>query len=62
VSAEASPEECFGCANPSTVTVASDADLALCQAHWNAWVARYLGADDVPCNAHLIGYGKDEDA
>jgi hypothetical protein len=47
---------CRGCHGPSAVL--ADEDIPLCGFHWNAWLARYLGADDQPSAAHLIHAGE----
>lgn len=46
-------ELCSGAVTQETV-LDYDRNLALCNAHWNRWIARYLGVDDAPCSAHRI--------
>jgi hypothetical protein len=46
-------EECLPCTDPKATVNRKD-DIALCDGHWNSWLARYLGAEDQPCAAHLI--------
>lgn len=59
---EPQPETCRPCGG---TVVRGDLkpkdDLALCLKHWNWWVIRFLGADDVPCDAHLIPEPNDSD-
>lgn len=45
-------ESCRACDGPRAVE--PDENIALCPGHWNAWLDRYLGADDQPCAAHPI--------
>jgi hypothetical protein len=50
------PETCFLCQDPRPETWPDDpkTSIPLCQRHWNRWIVRFLGADDVPCAAHLM--------
>lgn len=49
-------EECELCSGAVTreTKLDEDRDLALCNAHWNRWLVRYLGTDDAPCAARRI--------
>ncbi|MEC5149177.1 hypothetical protein [Cryobacterium sp. GrIS_2_6] len=51
--------KCFACGQPvlpmSSLGVSKTENIALCNQHWNWWIARWLNAEDEPpCGAHLI--------
>lgn len=51
-------EQCAPCNATEPFTVTPADDLALCRAHFNMWLDRYVGnpdAPDPPCSVHLIG-------
>ena len=52
-------EVCRPCNEEMPFVVQPTDDIALCNAHWNAWLNLYLnfdytGNDAPPCAAHLI--------